>query len=276
MDILVTGASGNVGSEIVNLLLSHGHNVFAGTRSGSYGQNDNVIPTVVDFEQGIKPERTFDAIFLMRPPQLTDPDIFERFLQPYARSTRIVFLSVMGADTKSYLPHAKIEKKIAEMGFEHVFIRPTYFMENLLTTLWPELDANNRVYLPSGKLILNWVSVRDVASVSVAALTGQISDRGVLVNAGVYAGFSDVCSTINEIAGTSITYEPARLFGYIRYMRKQGNDWPFIAVMLLLHFLPRLGPAAKPLPASPKLPAHEFETLEDFVRRNEDRFRQLR
>jgi len=276
MKVLVTGASGNVGSEVVPLLLDAGHEVFAGTRDGKYEIEPKATSVKVDFERGIVPMQSFDAIFLMRPPHIADPKVFERFLENVSRNTRIIFLSVQGADTKSYLPHAKIEKTIESMGFEHVFVRPSYFMENFLTTLWPELKKNRRVYLPAGNLELDWISVRDVAGVCVAAMTGKTWGSAVTVCSGVRIGFAEACSIINHVAGTDLSYKPAGLLRFVLYSRRQGIPWSFIAVMLLLHFAPRFERGSQEdCGGSAALLGREMETLGAFAARYQYRFREL-
>ncbi len=115
MDIIVTGASGNVGGALFRQRNLENHRHFAGTSSGTFA-DPNIDALLVDLARGVGPERTFDAIFLMRPPHLTDPVPFRRFLERYDRSTRVVFLSVQGAEDKGYLPHAKIEAAIRDLG----------------------------------------------------------------------------------------------------------------------------------------------------------------
>lgn len=276
MNILVTGATGNVGREVIQLLVADGHEVTAGSRNSDFDAGGAAIAAQLDFTRGIAPPAEFDAIFLMRPPQLADPEIFRQFLENYPRETLIVFLSVQGADTKTYLPHAKIEKVITKLGFRHVFVRPSYFMDNLLTTLWPELVQNHRIYLPAGNLKLDWVSVADVAAVCANALSGKFAIPAVSVCSGELKGFTEVCLTINRIAGTRISYERASLPGFVWYLRKTGNKWTYIGVMLLLHFFPRF---ERGTPTSSDTTravlGRQPETLEAFIRRNKLRFKKL-
>lgn len=277
MDMLVTGATGNVGREVVAQALAAGHRVQAGSRLGTCEAAPGAIPVRVDFEAGIMPPREVDAVFLMRPPQLTDPELFARVLDRFDRRTRIVFLSVEGAGRDSFLPHAKIEARIEAMGFDaHVFVRPSYFMENLLTTLWPEIAKNRRIYLPAGGLELDWVSARDVAAVSLAALTGEIAAPVVDVCSGSTMGFAEVCTRITAVTGVPVRYEPAGLPGFVRNERARGTDWSFIAVLLLLHTLPRFRhPPPRDCAATRAALGREPETLDTFLNRNVTRFRQL-
>jgi len=272
--ILVTGATGNVGRELLAQLEKTEHTVVAAARDKRC-QSDHPKQAFVDLARGIGPEQSFDAIFLMRPPQLADPEPFRRFLDRYDRSTRIVFLSVQGADSRSYLPHAKIEALIRDMGFDHCFIRPSYFMENLLTTLAPDLKENGRIYLPAGNLTLDWVSVSDIAACAMAALTRQTDRKALTVTSGRLLGFAEVLTIVNAAAVTEFRYVPASLLGYILHERRNGSAWSFIAVMLLLHFLPRFG---RPIEDSGDIQStlsRRPESLEHWAERNADAFRQL-
>jgi len=276
MKILVTGATGNVGSELVEQLDGKQHEILAGARKGSLSEVSGARPTEVDFERDIAPDESFDSIFLMRPPQITDPEPFARFLRRYSRDTRIVFLSVQGAGARPWLPHARIEKRIREMRYPHAFVRASYFMENLLTNLWGELAEDRRIFLPAGDLALDWVSARDVAKVCAAALEGRVDDEAVPVCSGRLLGFADVCVIINRILGTRLRYEPASLWGYVRHERRKDRDWNYIAVMLLLHFLPRFERSvSQECEATYGVLGGLPETLEHFVQRKKDRFARL-
>lgn len=274
--ILVTGATGTVGSDVMRQLQSAGHDPIAGQRNRPGPHVIDPDVALVDFERGRVPHGPFDAIFLMRPPHLTDPALFRAFLDRYARTTRIVFLSVQGADTKSYLPHAKIEQVVTEMGFVHCFVRPGYFMDNLVTTLWPEMERERRIYLPAGRLHLDWVSARDVAALAVAALLGETDAPALNAVGETRAGFETACARIREVTGAPIRYQPASLPGFILHSRRNGMDWPFIMVMLLLHYLPRFtrekgttrGDIAHVLGRAP-------ESLDAFLHRMSYRFHEL-
>jgi uncharacterized protein YbjT (DUF2867 family) len=275
MDILITGATGNVGAEVLAQLAGSGHRLFAGLRDPAQAVPDGVDPVALDLASGTGPDQRFDAIFLMRPPQLTDPEPFRRFLESHERATRIVLLSVQGAESRSYLPHAKIEAVIREMGFAHTFVRPTYFMENLTTTLAPDLRRDDRVYLPAGGLRLDWVSVRDIATVIAAALTGRIARDAVTVASGRLLDFDAALTAVNDAAGTRFRYVRASLPGYVAHARRQGTGWPMILVMLLLHFLPRFSRQQPVVGDVEAVLGRPPETIEDWARRNRVELRAL-
>ncbi len=265
--LLVTGATGNVGREVLGALAGTPHKVVAGLRDPSRWAEDG--PAVaVDLATGTGPEGPFDAIFLMRPPQLADPAPFRAFLDRYDRATRIVFLSVAGAERKSYLPHAKIEAAIADMGFAHCFVRPGYFMENLVTTLAGELASSGRIVLPAGRLGFDWVSARDVGEIAARALTDGQTPDALRVTTGMTQGFAEALDIVNDAAGTRFRYAPKTVAGFVRHARRQGQDWPFIAVMLLLHTLPRIAREQARAGDVEAVLGRPPETLAAWARRN--------
>ncbi|MGR3364842.1 MAG: SDR family oxidoreductase [Maritimibacter harenae] len=272
--LLVTGATGNVGREVLRALGGGGHDVTVGLRDPArwHGAEPAVA---LDLATGNGPDAAFDAIFLMRPPALADPAPFRRFLSTHARDTRIVFLSVAGAETKSYLPHAKIEAVIREAGFAHCFVRPGYFMENLTTTLADELARTGRVVLPAGKLGFDWISARDVGAMAAWAMTAGTVPEALRVTTGHAMDFAAALDAVNGAAGTGFRYAPKSVAGFVAHARRQGQPWSYIAVMLLLHTLPRLRPEA-PRPGDvERILGRAPETLSDWAARNAEALRAL-
>tara|TARA_R100000322_G_scaffold117349_2_gene75475 strand:+ start:6284 stop:7141 length:858 start_codon:yes stop_codon:yes gene_type:complete len=272
--LLVTGATGNVGREVLAALAGSGHEVVAGLRDPARWDGDCPAVTV-DLATGAGPDGPFDAMFLMRPPQLADPAPFRAFLNRYDRATRIVFLSVAGAERKSYLPHAKIEAVISEMGFAHCLVRPGYFMENLTTTLAGELSRSGKIVLPAGSLGFDWVSARDVGAAAAWAMTAQTAPEAVRVTTGTGVGFAEALEIVNRAAGTTFRYDPKSVLGFVRHARRNGEAWPFIAVMLMLHTLPRLTRETMQAGDVGEVLGRAPETLPEWAARNADGLRAL-
>jgi uncharacterized protein YbjT (DUF2867 family) len=278
MKLLITGATGNVGRATIAQLPLDRVEVYASVRDIQTARkvfpDERIHLLALDFEQGAVLGRamSFDSILLIRPPQIAKEEVFRNFLSSVSRETRIVFLSVQGADTKSYLPHAKIEKAIVEMGFPHLFLRPSYFMENLLTTLRPELQEHGRIFLPSGSLPFNWISAWDIGTIAAKGLQGIIAEQAVTLTSSEWHGFASVISMINQECGTSFRYESPGLFRFVITLWRQGKPVSFILVMLLLHFLPRL---QKPLPVSSdfvRFTGEEPQGLRDFIEEHREAF----
>ncbi|MFW5726606.1 MAG: SDR family oxidoreductase, partial [bacterium] len=142
--ILITGATGNVGREVINALLQSDtpHQLIAGVRNPQ--ESRDAFPEAVqlqhitfDFENTQTFEQALqgvDRLFLLRPPQLSSVDKYFKPLMEALKKHKveeIVFLSVQGVEQSSVIPHHQIEKLIREYSFSYVFLRPGYFMQNL-------------------------------------------------------------------------------------------------------------------------------------------------
>lgn len=282
--IFLTGATGNVGRAILAHLNTRDNSITIGVRDiPRAGQaplrNDITITTTsFDFETftGFSVIDDCDILFLLRPPQIGD---VRRYIFPLLERVRqnnvaVVFLSVQGADRRSYLPHSKIEREILRLNIPHAFLRPSYFLENLTTTLSSELIEHRRIYLPSGKLKFNWISVDSIgrAAARVIEVFDTYKNQAFELTGPTNMGFTEIVDNINQICGTKFRYESPGLFRYIRYMRKQKISWPYIGIMLLLHFVPRFGPEPHIAKDYCALMGFEPESVEEFIQRHQDWF----
>lgn len=95
-------------------------------------------------------------LFLMRPTQITDvPTYFNPLIGIINKSNiKVIFLSVQCADKMSYVPHSKIEKLIKNNDIPYIFVRPSYFMSNLTTTLYDEINQTIEYSYHLGSLSL--------------------------------------------------------------------------------------------------------------------------
>lgn len=145
--ILVTGTTGNVGQYVVKYLETRGEKVVvAGSRLDELIRRFSAVRRVrLDFENLDTFEAALDGIdrvFMMRPPQIGDAEVFQSFVDAMAkRSLRLVaFLSVMGVERNSFPPHYKIEKMIETARLPYVHIRPGFFMPKRFGTMTASLS----------------------------------------------------------------------------------------------------------------------------------------
>ena len=251
--ILVTGATGNVGKEVIHFLfgLNSGCEIIAGVRNIEKAKYDLALYPRLKYKKfdlddtyTYQPALTgINSLFLLRPPQISDVEkIFRPLIQQAkeCKVTEIVFLSVQGADKTSYIPHAKIERLIKETGINYIFVRPSYFMQNLTTTLADDLRENT-IKLPAGKALFNWIDVANIGQVVAQLLTNfeQYHNLGLDITGKENLNFEEVVDRINAILNTQLKYRSVNLFSFYRHKRKQRVSMPMIFVMIMLHFFPR-------------------------------------
>lgn len=179
--ILVTGATGTIGSDVVRQLVARGEKVRALTRDprkahlppgveavkGHHRDLDSVASAMVGAE----------AAFLVGVFGPDDADS-DRGMAEAARAAgvrRLVKLSAVSAgDPRTGLggiAHGHGEEAVRESGLEWVILRPSAFASNTLS--WAEaVRAGESVANMLGAGRQGVVDPRDVAEIAVAALTG--------------------------------------------------------------------------------------------------------
>lgn len=183
--ILVTGATGNIGKQVIRFLLERqaGYTVIAGVRNVERAQqlfaDDPGLQYVhFDFEDPYTFDQAFekaDTIFLLRPPHLSDVNTWFRPLVNKMKEKgvrQVVFLSVQGADKSKVIPHNKIERLILASGMDYIFIRPGYFMQNLTTTLKDDIRDKRKIILPAGRANFNWIDTTNIGEAAAVLLAG--------------------------------------------------------------------------------------------------------
>jgi uncharacterized protein YbjT (DUF2867 family) len=180
---LVTGATGNVGSNVVNQLLAQGEEVrvFAHDAAKAAHSSDRVQIALGDFT---KPETYaaavsgVEGIFLMN---ITTPiDSFRQLLQAAKASgnPRIAFLSsISAADPVTLVGKLHLEKEeaISESGLPYALLRCGGFMSNAFGWL-QTIKSESTVYNPMGSGQYAPIAPEDIAAVAVHALrSSQLS-----------------------------------------------------------------------------------------------------
>lgn len=228
-----------------------------------------------DFENPDTHGPAFEGVgllFLLRPPHLSDIETYFRPLLESARKhgiANVVFLSVQGAEKSTIIPHNKIEQLILEFGFSYVFVRPSYFMQNLTSTLLNELRDQKSVTLPAGKAVFNWIDVKDIGEATTALILdfARYQNQAFVLTGSENKNFQEVCQLISEITGQKITYRSMNPLRFYFAKRTSGMQSGFALVMTLLHFLPRVQDEPDITGTVQQLTGRSPRTLSDFINR---------
>ncbi|XKM39837.1 SDR family oxidoreductase [Rhizobium ruizarguesonis] len=179
MTILVTGATGNVGRQVVEHLVKHGADVRALVRDPSKADFPAGVSVVqgefLDVDSLRNAMSGVSTLFLL---SAVVPDEFTQALIALnvARSAgieRIVYLSVIHADLYVNVPHFAgkfgVERMIEQMGFKATILRPAYFIQNDLTV--KDVITGYGAYpMPIGAKGLAMIDVRDIAEIAALEL----------------------------------------------------------------------------------------------------------
>ena len=218
MTILVTGATGNVGSHVVRQLAAHGEPVRALTRTPrDLGPGVEVATRLAPALDGC--DRLFLACGNM--PGQVDLECATIDAAAAAGVTRVVKLSgpAPAADAPILFDrwHHGIERHLAASGLSHVLLRPRTFMTNLLAYA-PAVARTGMLFAPAADAEIAFVDPRDVAAVAVTALTGR--DRPAASNGGAEpaavhvltggeaVGYARIAAEMSDVTGRPVTYVP--------------------------------------------------------------------
>jgi len=177
--ILVTGASGNVGKEVLKQITQAGVEVRAAFQSVSKAAGTPSGVDIVSLDYN-RPEtlqtalKGADRVFLVGPPTAQLTALERKAMQVIAQSDirQVVKLSAMGGREAIFTrQHAESEDYIQATGVPYTFLRPNGFMQNMVNYNAPTINAQSAFYGSEGDGRVSHIDIRDVAAVAVRVLT---------------------------------------------------------------------------------------------------------
>lgn len=275
--ILVTGATGTVGREVVAQLLSAGEKVRAMTRNPGKARLDSRVEVVRgDFEDPAslaEAVRGVDRVFSLTLGPRTGPH--EKNLAEAAKAAavrRIVKLSAMGGDgeTKNDIRkwHDEGEQAIRETGIPLTVLHPGAFMSNALH--WREtIRAVGKVFSNYGEGKLPPVHPRDIAAVAVRALTSTGHEGKSYIITGPEAlTVGEQVKILAGAIGKPIEYVPVSDDAVRSGMEKAGLPAPLINALVPFGAFIRNGKAAQVFPTVQQVTGRQPFTFSDWAREN--------
>ncbi len=257
INILVTGATGNVGREVVQLLSAQENPVIAAVRNpieASHSFGSNVRCVLFDFTNTDTFTDAFVGIhklFLVRPPAIADIHQITPALNvaKQAGVEEIVFLSIVGADKNRIVPHYAIERAIEQLDIPAVFLRCSFFMQNLNTTHREDIRIRDRLFMPAGNGKTSFIDVRDIAAVAVKFLTEEHHqsnesseiNRAYDLTGAVALTYYEVATIFTNVLGRPIHYTNPAIPIFIWQMLRQGFSLQFVLVMVGIYTTARFG-----------------------------------
>ncbi len=276
--ILLTGATGTVGREVARALTR---------RNVPFRMSSHHTPVVDDKEvylDLLKPETFLPAlkgvekIFLIRPPQIADA---KKYFYPFVQAAQqqgvkqIVFLSVMGVERLKFAPHARIEKYIRDAQIGYTFLRPSFFMQNLVTEHLDEIRRDNIIYLPAGKGKTSLIDARDIGEAGALSLLDERHvNKAYTLTGSESLSYFDVAKIFTDVLGRQITYANPSLFQFRKRMLAKGVPGQYVSVMLGVYLIAILGIPRAVTPDLSVLIGHPPKTMHEFVLDYRDQFAQ--
>ncbi|PPQ16583.1 NmrA family transcriptional regulator [Bradyrhizobium sp. AC87j1] len=240
MTILVTGATGAVGRQVVEQLVKRGADVRALVRDPAKAS----FPAGVTVAQGdlLDVDALRDALAGVSTLFLLNAVVPDEFTQALitlnlarqAGVERVVYLSVIHSDLYVNVPHLAgkfgVERMIEQMGFNATILRPAYFMQNDLTI--KDVVTGYGVYpMPIGSKGLAMIDVRDIGEIAALELVHREQsagplplDRINLVGPHTLTG-ADVAGIWSDVLGRTIAYGGDDTASFEKNLRQFMPGW---------------------------------------------------
>lgn len=254
--ILITGATGNVGLEIVKAfpdktaIRAAVIDLEKDAAAIRAAVGANVECVLFDFTDPATYPAAFagiDQMFLMRPPHLSNipRDIAPAIDAAIAAGVQhMAFLSIVGVENNKMVPHYKIEQHILGTGVGHTFLRASFFMQNLNTTHRAEIRDHSAIAVPVGDARTSFIDTRDIAAAAVNALLHPADWRGAVdLTGGESLDYEQVAAILSAELNRPIRYTRPSIPAFIVKELRAGRKLPFTLVMTALYVITRMGNA---------------------------------
>lgn len=287
--ILVTGATGTVGSEVLKQLSAKGEIIRAASRSASdntFRNLNNVQVVHLDYNNPATIAEAFkavDKLFLLTPFQSNMVDLTSNLVgeAKNARVKHIVKLSVLGADAEPGITmsrlHRQAEKIVEESGIPFTFLRASGFMQNFVNFFGNSIKSKGAFYVPAGDGKLSFVDVRDIAAAGVKVLT---EDQGVRYNWKAYPitgpeaiSYGGAAEILSSEVGKKISYVDIPEESARKGLKEIGMDDWFINSLMELYAIVRAGYASDLSVAVEELTGKKPISFSQFARDYADSFK---
>ena len=293
--ILVTGATGTVGTEVIKQLtspsssLSSASRVRAAVHSKDKADKlriENKTIEIVNMDYN-KPETIVDSLngidklFLLTLPTPSMPEIASNLIKEAKKNdiTHIVKLSVLDADAEPGIMigrmHRQEEKIIEESGIPYTFLRAGAFMQNFINFFGQTIRTQNAFYLPAGEGKVSFVDVRDIAAVATEILLAkdngtksqqqhEYKKYGITGNEAL--SYSQAAEILSNVLGRRISYVNVTDQDARNAMKKMGmGDW-FIDALIELYNVIRSRYASQSTTVVEQITGRKPISLEQFTR----------
>jgi uncharacterized protein YbjT (DUF2867 family) len=286
--ILITGATGNIGSEVIKQLSASSVDlnlrvaVRSLNESGSIGGSENLKNkgeqelVVMDYS---KPEtiveglKNVDKLFVVTP---THPKMVE-FTSNLVKEAKkagvkhIVKLSHIRADSDEAQIsitrlHREAEKLIEDSGIPFTFLRPNFFMQNFVNFYLTKNQSS--IYLPAGESKVSFVDIRDIAAVAVQALLdnkdGVHIGKAYTITGPEAISYGDAAGILSEYIGRKISYVIISEDDARQLIKNMGmSDWHTNVLLELLKitregYLSNISSAVEKVTGKKPISFHQF------------------
>jgi len=256
MSILVTGATGTIGSLIVERLADAGADVKALVRKqGKLNLPAGVTEVVGDLTDvppmraALRSVRTLFLLNAVTPDEATQA-LNALNLARESGIERVVYLSVIHADKYTNVPHFAgkyaVERMIESLDIPATILRPAYFMQN--ERMIQQVIQDYGIYpMPIGSAGVSMIDTRDIADVAVIELLRRDRASTALARVTLELVGPDMLTGASAAAiwssalGHEVTYGGDDVAAFEGQMASLGPAWLAYDMRLMMAGIQKFG-----------------------------------
>ena len=280
--ILITGATGNIGKELVQDLQSHGAEFQVMVRkeeTRSLMASRGIKAVLGDFHEpgtfanALKGVR---QVFLLTTPQ---PDIVKvegAFLNEARKAgvQRVVRLSAVGANPWGSSPlargHGQCEAQLEASGMAWTILRPTMFMQNIAPMYGESVAKTSTLFAPAGEARIPWVDTRDVAALAGTVLI-EAGHEGLVydITGPELLTYEGVADLLSAQLGRTVKFVDVPDDAAYNSMTGMGmSGWFAHSIITLFHMFRANGSTALTLGTLARVTGRVPRTLDNYIKEN--------
>jgi (4-alkanoyl-5-oxo-2,5-dihydrofuran-3-yl)methyl phosphate reductase len=238
---LVTGATGNIGSRVVERLLARDEQTRVFVRNNDkanrrYGDRVDVrVGDLADPTALARAVDGVDVVFLIT----TGVDLAEldKRAASIAKSAGVRLLVKLSTDDVEQgvgtgVWHREGEAAIRDSGIGFVFVQPSGFMDNFLN--WADaIKTDGVVRCAAGDGTIPFIHSDDIADVAIAAMTNpHYEGLSVTITGPEALSFADMAAKVGAVIGRELRFQPVSDDDERRRQAAWGSPEPLIEARL--------------------------------------------
>ncbi len=282
--ILITGATGNVGLTTLKMLESGnypGVEVVAAVRDIKRARKIDEISQCnfcqFEFDEPATYDKALDGVtklVLIRPNQVTD---VSNYIFPFLAKAEklgvkhIVFVSIVGAERNRIFANHRTENHFKKLTIPSTILRPSLYMQNLSTLHRHDIQDHNKINIPSGLGLVNYIDVRDVAETIVTVLMNPGHENKAYDITGPEAmDFYQIARIFSDELGREIRYLRPSAIRFVRQKLLDKKQLFVVVTLSMLYAAARSGKMNYNNDVFRSITGHAPRNLTDFIHEYRD------
>jgi uncharacterized protein YbjT (DUF2867 family) len=280
--ILVIGATGTTGKELVKLLREHGRETRVTVRPSSNTSElqalgvELVQADLKDVDSLEKAMKGIQKVYFATPLVPNMVELSSSVIQAAKKAgvKHLVKLSGGGAELDTLAKwHNAVEKEMEQSGIAYTFLRPNTFMQNLVKFNSNTIRDHGAFYAPHGDGKAAYIDSRDIAEIAYRVLTEEGHENKAYYLSGPEAlSSAEIASILSSVTGKAIKFVDVPVEGARASMLKTGMPAEIVEGLLEHYNIMKLGHTAKLSSTVEDITGKKATTFETFAQENKGAF----